>query len=87
MPLALTVGQKVGLAVVAAIFIGFAVASAWALPRRNPDFPGPRGVRWFAAASLLLMVAMLTAMVVFAREDTEQDEHGEEHAAAVHRAA
>jgi mono/diheme cytochrome c family protein len=77
-PVALSTGQEVGLAVVAAIFIGFAVVSSWLLPRRNPDYPGPR-LRLFVLASILLFLAMITAVLVFARES-----EGETHGAATH---
>jgi cytochrome c553 len=73
-PVALSTGQEVGLAVVAAIFIGFALVSSFVLPRRDPDFPGAR-VRWFVLASIVLFLAMITAVLVFARE-SESEAHG-----------
>ena len=63
--LALTGGQKAGILTVALIFIGFALLSAFVLPRRNPNFPG-RHVVLFALVSVGLFVSMLTAMAVFA---------------------
>ena len=69
--LALSVAQKLALFGVAALFIAFALASSFLFPRTRPDFPGPRGVRWFVALSVALMLAMLTSMAVFAREDEE----------------
>ena len=71
---ALSGGQKLGLLVVAAIFIGFALASSFLFPRSNPDFPGPR-LRLFVAVSIGLMIAMLAAMAVFAREEEEEGGH------------
>jgi mono/diheme cytochrome c family protein len=68
---ALSGGQKLGLLVVAAIFIGFALTSSFLFPRSNPDFPGPR-LRLFVAVSIGLMIATLAAMAVFAREDEEE---------------
>jgi mono/diheme cytochrome c family protein len=81
-PLALSTGQEVGLAVVAAVFIAFALVSSFLLPRRNPDFPTERGVRRFTLASIVLFLAMLSAVLVFAREDEEAEgaAHGEEPA-------
>jgi len=73
--LALTGGQKAGILTVALIFIGFALLSAFVLPRRNPNFPG-RHVLLFSLVSVGLFVSMLTAMAVFAKEGEE-----EEHAA------
>ena len=81
MLIALTGGQKLGLGLVAAAFIAFAVASSFLLPRMNPDFPGPRGVRPFVIASVLLAVAMLSAVWFLAHEDEE--EGGDEEAAAL----
>jgi mono/diheme cytochrome c family protein len=69
---ALSGGQKLGLLVVAAIFIGFALASSFLFPRSNADFPGAR-LRLFVAVSIGLMIAMLAAMAVFAREDEEEE--------------
>ena len=75
MPLALSAGQKLGLLAVAALFIGFALASSFLFPRSRPDFPGRRGVRWFVVLSVALMVSMLTAMAVLAREGEEAEGH------------
>ena len=72
MLLGLTSGQKLGLVVVAGVFIGFALLSAFVLPRRNPDFPGERGLRWFVVVALLLLASMLTAMALLAQEEEEQ---------------
>ena len=63
----------------AAVFIAFALASSFLIPRARPDFPGRRGVRWFSALSVALMLAMLSAMFVFAREaDEGEAAHGED---------
>ena len=72
--LALTGGQKTGILVVAGIFIAFALISSFLLPRRNPDFPG-RGLTFFVILCVALFVAMMTAMVVFAKE-SEEEGHG-----------
>lgn len=76
MVLALTTGQKLWIAGVAAVFILFAVAAAFVAPRRDRDFPGRRGLPWFVAASVALFVAMMAAIVLFAREDEEEDHAG-----------
>lgn len=78
MLVALTGRQELGLALVAGIFIVFALASAFLIPRRWPDFPGQRGLRWFVVLTVLLFVAMMTAVVVFARE-SEEEEEGAQH--------
>jgi mono/diheme cytochrome c family protein len=78
---ALSGGQKVGLLAVAAVFIGFALASSFLFPRTNPDFPGRR-LPLFVGVTVLLFVAMLTAMAVLAVEDEEETGHAAEPAAS-----
>jgi plastocyanin len=65
---ALSTGHKVGLGVVAAIFISFALASSFLAPRRWPDFPGRQGLSVFIIVSFVLFGAMLTAVEVFGAE-------------------
>jgi uncharacterized cupredoxin-like copper-binding protein len=65
---ALSTGHKIGLAVVAVIFIAFALTSALVVPRRRPDFPGKNGLSVFIIVSVFLFAAMLSAVVVFGRE-------------------
>lgn len=77
--LALSSGQKLGLVVVAGIFIAFALASSFLFSRSNPDFPG-KHLRLFVVVSIALLVAMLTAMAVFAREPEEEAGRGAEPA-------
>jgi cytochrome c6 len=72
MLVALTGRQELGLALVAGVFICFALVSAFLLPRRWPDFPGGRGLKWFLVLTVLLFVAMMTAVAVFARESEEE---------------
>jgi uncharacterized cupredoxin-like copper-binding protein len=68
---ALSTGHKVGLAVVAAIFISFALASSFLAPRRWPDFPGRNGLSVFIIVSFVLFGGMLTAVEVFGVEEEE----------------
>ena len=77
MLVALTVAQRLGLLGVAAVFIAFALASAFLFPRARPDFPGTRRVRWFVALSIALMIAMLSAIAVLAREGDEGEAHAQ----------
>ena len=72
----ITTGGKIGLGVVALVFIGFAIACSFLLPRRNPDFPGDR-LRSFIWVTVLLFVALMAAVVVFARESEEEAHAGE----------
>jgi hypothetical protein len=61
----LPVGHEVGLIVVAAVFIAFALASSFLLPRYKPDFPGPAGLSVFAIASVVMFVLMVAAVNFF----------------------
>ena len=67
----LTTGHKIGLAVVAIVFILFALASSFLAPRRWPDFPGKNGLPVFIIASFALFAAMVAAVQVFGREAKE----------------
>ena len=69
MLLGLTTDQKLGLAGTAAVFIAFALVTALLIPRYRPDFPGRKGLGLFIVVTLLLTVAMIGAVVVFASED------------------
>ncbi len=79
MLLGLTSGQKLGLLLAAGTFIVFALASSFLFPRRNPNFPGERGVGVYSAIVAAFFVGMMAAMFLLAREDEE--EHREEAAA------
>jgi mono/diheme cytochrome c family protein len=70
---ALTTNQKLGLGGTAAVFIAFALIAALWIPRRNPDFPGRRGLVPFILVTVILTIAMLGAVEVFAKEE----HHGE----------
>ena len=61
----LPVGHEIGLIVVAAIFIAFALASSFLVPRYKPDFPGPNGLSVFAIASVVLFGLMVAAVNFF----------------------
>ncbi len=69
---ALTTGHKIGLLAFAAIFIAFALLSAFVLPRLRPQYPG-RGLPFFVLATIGLFAAMLTAVIVFGREGKEAE--------------
>jgi len=64
----LSTGHTIGLSVVAAIFIGFALVSSFVVPRRFPDFPGKSGIGVFAIVCVVLFAAQLTAVMVFGVE-------------------
>jgi mono/diheme cytochrome c family protein len=69
--LGITTGGKIGLGVVAGIFLAFAIASAWWFPRRNPDFPGER-LGPVVAVTVLLFLALMGAVLYFAKEEEEE---------------
>jgi len=73
--IALTSGQKTGLAVMAAVFVVFALLVSMVIPRYFPDFPG-RLLKPFLVASILLALGMMTAVVLFAKD--EEAAHGAE---------
>jgi mono/diheme cytochrome c family protein len=80
--LGLTTEQKLGLGGTAALFIAFALVTALLIPRYRPNFPGRKGVGLFVVVTLLLTVAMLGAVVVFAAEDEGAEAaHGDTQAA------
>ena len=74
--LGLSTGNAVGLALIAGAFVVFALLSALVIPRRWPQYPG-RGLGWFIAATLVLFVATLGAVEVFAKEEAEEVAAGE----------
>ena len=61
----LSTGHEIGLIVVAAVFIAFALASSFLVPRYKPDFPGPSGLSVFAIGSIVLFLLMIAAINFF----------------------
>jgi len=78
MLLALATNQKLGLAITAAIFIAFSLLAALVIPRSRPDFPGRRGLVPFVLVTVILTIAMLGAVEVWAKEDHAAAEAGPE---------
>ena len=70
--LALTEGHKIGLALAAAAFIAFALASALWIPRLRPDFPGC-GLRLFMLVTVAVTIGMLAAVIALAGESKETE--------------
>ena len=68
----LTTGHQIGLGVSALIFIGFALVSAMAIPRKRPDFPG-RTLPAFVIACVVLFVGMMAAVEVFGVEEEKAE--------------
>jgi uncharacterized cupredoxin-like copper-binding protein len=69
--LALSTWHKIGLAGAGAVFILFALASSFLLPRYRPQYPGGR-VGTFILVTLALFVGMLVAVEIFGRESEEK---------------
>lgn len=61
----LSTGNEIGLIVVAAIFIAFALASSFLVPRYKPDFPGPTGLSTFVIVSVVMFGLMVAAVNFF----------------------
>jgi cytochrome c6 len=66
----LSTGNKIGLAVVGAAFIVFALVCSFVLPARNPNFPG-KHVGLFVGVCVLFFVAMISAVLIFGVEKKE----------------
>jgi uncharacterized cupredoxin-like copper-binding protein len=74
---ALTSSAKVGLAVTAAVFVGFSLIAALVIPRRRPDFPA-RHLTAFLIACVVLFVAMMTSVIVFGGKEKAETEAARE---------
>ena len=72
MLLGLTTVQKFGLAGVAFVFVAFSLLVSLVVPRYRPDFPGRRHLGLFIAVTIVLLIAMLGAVEVFAKESEEE---------------
>jgi mono/diheme cytochrome c family protein len=69
----LSTGHEIGLALVAAAFIVFALVSSFVLPRLNANFPG-RGIGAYVVVCVLFFVAMLAAVLILGKEKGEPAE-------------
>ena len=61
----LSTGHEIGLIVVAAAFIAFALVSSFLVPRYKPDFPGPAGLSVFVIGSFVMFGLMVAAVNFF----------------------
>jgi uncharacterized cupredoxin-like copper-binding protein len=71
--LALSTGNKLGLGLAAAAFVGFSLIVAMLIPRWRPQFPG-KGLPVFLVISVLMFVGMLAAVEIFAKESESEAE-------------
>jgi uncharacterized cupredoxin-like copper-binding protein len=69
--LALSTWHKIGLAGAGAVFVVFALTSAFLWPRYRPDFPGRR-LGTFIWVTLVIFVGMLAAVEIFGAEPSEK---------------
>lgn len=72
MPLALSTGHEVGLAVTAAVFIAFALASSFLFPRFRPNYPGG-GLPAFIVICFVFFFGMLAAVESFGAEESHAE--------------
>lgn len=72
----LSTGHVIGLSVMAAIFIGFALGSSFVAPRFRPDFPGKNGLSVFVIVCFLLFALMIAAVEIFGAEKKESGKSG-----------
>jgi uncharacterized cupredoxin-like copper-binding protein len=78
--IALTTGNKVGLAVTAAVFIAFALASSFLFPRFRPNYPGG-GLPAFIVVCFVFFFGMLAAVENFGAESKAETAQIESEAA------
>ena len=69
----LSTGNKVGLAVMGAIFISFALVSSFVIPKRRPAYPGKNGLSVFVIVCIALFLAMVTSVIVFGAESESSE--------------
>ena len=70
---AVSTEHKIGMLVVAGLFIVFALSASFLFPRYWPQFPGKGGLGAFIVASVALFVAMMLAVEFFAVEEPEAE--------------
>jgi hypothetical protein len=64
----LSTGHKLGLGIMGAIFVAFALSASFLAPRRWPDFPGEHGLSPFIIACFVVFGGMLAAVYFFGKE-------------------
>jgi mono/diheme cytochrome c family protein len=75
--LGLSTGHAIGLGLIAAAFVVFSLLCALVIPKRWPQFPGERGLRWFIVVTVVLCIGTLAAVEVFAKEAEEETAQAE----------
>jgi hypothetical protein len=70
----LATSHIIAMSLIAAAFIAFALICSFVLPRRNPDFPGEKGIGVFAIVCVAFFVAQVASVVVLGLEKEETPE-------------
>jgi cytochrome c551/c552 len=70
---ALSTTNKLVIACMGGAFIAFSLISAMVIPRTKPEFPG-RNLRVYLAVCVAMFLAMLAAILIFAKEKKEPAE-------------
>ncbi len=70
----LPTSAKIILGGVALAFILFALISSFVLPRRNPDFPGKKGIKAYVLVAFGFFVAMILTVILVAKDSTSSSE-------------
>ena len=72
MVFALSTAHTIGLGLMGAAFIAFALVSSFVLSGRNPDFPG-RHRNLYLVFCVAFFLAMMSSVIVFGREQAEAE--------------
>ena len=88
----LATSHIIGMAIIAGAFIAFALVCSFVIPRRNPDFPGEKGIGVFAIVCVAFFVAQLASVIILGVEKEETPEpsnasHVQSHASHAHSLA
>jgi mono/diheme cytochrome c family protein len=67
----LATGNKIALGGMGALFIAFALVSAFVVPRRNPSFPG-RNVGLYVLVTACFFLAMMATVLIFGKEEEKE---------------
>jgi len=67
----LSTDAKIILGLVALAFISFALISSFVLPRRNPNFPGEKGLKTYILVAFGFFAAMMLTVIFVAKEPKE----------------
>ena len=70
----LATSHIIGMSLIAGAFIAFALVCSFVIPRRNPDFPGEKGIGVFAIVCVALFVAQLASVIILGVEKEETPE-------------